>query len=147
MSKHSEHYPTFIEHPKNKELRMLVPTAYQHHRQLVAWGLPGLDPVPPAPAESREAQEKANKRDPHYPRVIQHPKTGHRVTVVTAAHEAQQCKEWKTTPEAARAAASGLPAESDDLPEVELARPPQGGKAGKGKGKGKEAGDAAEGGE
>jgi hypothetical protein len=88
---HSEHYPTFIEHPKDPQKRALVKTPWEHHRQLLAWRLDGLDPEPEAPGEVRKAQSTF---DPEYPKWIEHPKTGARVLVANRQGEKDQLEAW-----------------------------------------------------
>lgn len=90
---HSEHYPTFIEHPDDPDKRALVKSPWGHHRQLLAWKLDGLDPVPDPPAEQIE-RENAGPDDPEYPKWIEHPKTGQRVLVPNKAAERDQLEAW-----------------------------------------------------
>lgn len=90
---HSEHYPTFIEHPRKPQLRALVKTPWEHHRQLLAWKLPGLDPVPADP-RAASAEEPDPSYDPDYPKWIEHPKTGQRVLVADGEAEKAQLEAW-----------------------------------------------------
>jgi hypothetical protein len=88
---HSEHYPTFIENPKT-HARVAVKTPYDHHRQLLAWKQPGLDPVPAAPVDPVAEQRRI--ADPIYPMMVEHPKSGVRVRVEDAADHQRQLNEW-----------------------------------------------------
>lgn len=90
--KHSEHYPTFIEHPADPEKRALVETPWRHHKQLLNWGLEGLSPVPPEPEGAATAARI--QHDPIYPKWIENPRTHHRVLVPNAAAEEQQLTAW-----------------------------------------------------
>ena len=87
---HSEHYPTWIENPKTDQ-RALVKTPYEHHRQLLAWRMPGLDPEPAAPVVE---PKPGTVIDPKYPTWIEHPKTGQRVLVANREAEKQQLEAW-----------------------------------------------------
>jgi hypothetical protein len=98
---HSKHYPTFIEHPKTGA-RLIVNTPRQHHRQLLTWGLDGLDPVP----EPEATEVKAIAIDPNYPKWIENPATGERILVPTQQAEEQQLAQWN-------------PPKEDELPEVQ----------------------------
>ncbi len=89
--KHSEHYPTFIEHPRDPSKRALVQTPWLHHKQLKQWGLEGLDPEPAAPADAAAARPV---HDPEYPKIIEHPNTHKRVQVAHAQAELAQLTAW-----------------------------------------------------
>lgn len=86
---HSEHYPTMIEHPRTKQ-RVQVNTPLAHHRQLLTWKLPGLEPIPENPAEVQEIRP----RDPGYPRMIENEKTGERVQVESIADHDMKLAFW-----------------------------------------------------
>lgn len=95
MSKHSEHYPTFIEHPNDPSKRAMVKTPYAHHRQLLGWGLEGLTPEPAAPEGAAAARPAF---DPEYPKWIENPKTHSRKLVAKASDEAAQWEAWGIDP-------------------------------------------------
>lgn len=76
MAEHKEHYPTMIEHPRTKQ-RVAVASPLAHHKQLLAWKLGGLEPVPAEPVVA----EMPDAPEPGYPRMIEDPKTGARARV------------------------------------------------------------------
>lgn len=87
---HSPHYPTMIEHPKTRQ-RVRVNTPLQHHKQLLAWKLEGLDPVP---EERSTAMTLVPKSEPGYPTMIENEKTGERVQVNSRAEHDQKLAFW-----------------------------------------------------
>jgi hypothetical protein len=92
-----------IEHPNpRKATRVAVRTPWEHHKQLLAWKLPGLDPVPDPP-ESEVARQPAAP-DTGYPRMIQNEKSGQRVRVDSVAEHDLRLAEWagKATTSTAR---------------------------------------------
>jgi hypothetical protein len=96
MTKHSEHYPTFIEHPDDPEKRSLVKTPWAHHKQLLGWGLEGLTPEPEPPANDPSLKPV---HDPVYPKWIENPKTKSRKLVPNAKAEADQLEAWGIDPD------------------------------------------------
>jgi hypothetical protein len=90
MPAHKDHYPTMIENPTTHK-RVGVQTPLAHHRQLVAWGLPGLEPVPAAPAAS---PQPGPSHEPGYPKMIQDQHTGQRMRVEDKADHDAQLDRW-----------------------------------------------------
>jgi hypothetical protein len=90
MADHSEHYPTMIENPKTKQ-RVQVKTPLEHHKQLLAWKQPGLQP---APAEAVQNPQPGPTSEPGYPTMIENEKTGERVRVDSKADHDAQVQAW-----------------------------------------------------
>lgn len=90
MAEHKEHYPTMIENPETQK-RVAVSSPYDHHRQLLAWKLPGLDPLPAAP-EAPDADEPQG--EPGYPRMIENEKTGERAAVYSQVEHDAKLAFW-----------------------------------------------------
>lgn len=131
MAEHKEHYPTMIENPRTKK-RVAVRSPYEHHCQLLAWKLPGLEPVPEAPAPEQTAEAP---RETGYPRMIENEKTGERVAVYSKAEHDAKLAFWsaKFPKSTTRQAAAPAPAPPPAKPAAKTAATV--GKAGSGKGK------------
>ncbi len=90
MAKHSEHYPTMIE-SKDGTRRTAVKSPLAHHKQLLAWGEEGLDPIP---AEPLPAEPEVPASEPGYPTMIENEKTGERVQVNSKSEHDTKLAFW-----------------------------------------------------
>lgn len=112
MATHSEHYPTMIENPKTGQ-RVGVTSPLAHHRQLLAWGQEGLDPVPAEPLVAQVMPVA----EPGYPTMIENEGTGERVQVNSKSEHDTKLAFWKAkTPKSTTRPPAAAPTPAPAVP-------------------------------